>query len=61
MNRVVVTGLGVLSPNGHGLSEFTEALCQGRSGIRFRPELASLGFACQVGGVPENIDELRDR
>lgn len=61
MNRVVVTGLGVLAPNGHGLHEFAQALCQGRSGIRLRPELEPLGFACQVAGVPENIDALRDR
>ena len=61
MQRVVITGLGVLAPNGHGLQQFTQALCQGRSGIRFRPELAPLGFACQVAGVPEHIDELRDR
>ena len=32
--RVVVTGLGVVSPIGIGLSEFWNNLIQGRSGIR---------------------------
>jgi 3-oxoacyl-(acyl-carrier-protein) synthase len=61
MKRVVVTGLGVLASNGHGPADFEQALREGRSGIRFRPELASLGFSCHVGGVPQNLDLLRDR
>src|ERR1700680_1183750 len=32
-NRVVVTGIGVLAPNGTGLEEFWESLLAGRSGI----------------------------
>lgn len=60
-NRVVVTGLGVLSPVGHGLAVFEQRLREGRSGIRFRPELEALGFRCQVAGVPQDIEELRDR
>ena len=59
MDRVVVTGLGVLSPIGHGLQAFEGGLREGRSGIRFRPELLALGFRCQVAGVPEGIEELR--
>lgn len=61
MNRVVITGLGVLSPNGHGPAEFARALREGRSGVRYQPEMAAKGFSCQVAGVPENIDGLRDR
>src|SRR5947208_16994252 len=61
MNRVVVTGIGVLAPNGHGAAEFEQALRQGRSGITSRPERAALGFGCTVGGIPGNIDLLRDR
>jgi 3-oxoacyl-(acyl-carrier-protein) synthase len=61
MNRVVVTGLGVLAPTAHGLAAFEQSLRDGRSGIRFRPELADLGFSCQVGGVPPGLDGLRDR
>ena len=32
-NRVVVTGMGILAPNGIGLKEFWKSLLEGRSGI----------------------------
>jgi 3-oxoacyl-(acyl-carrier-protein) synthase len=60
-NRVVVTGLGIIAPNGHGLEAFESALRAGKSGIRFQPELEELKFGCQVAAVPENIDELSQR
>ena len=41
-NRVVITGLGVVAPNGVGVSEFTEALKNGKSGIEFHQELIKL-------------------
>jgi len=59
--RVVVTGLGVLAPNAHGVPEFVRALREGKSGIRFQPHLAESGFACCVGGIPEGIDEIAAR
>ena len=33
MRRVVITGMGAVSPNGIGVSEFWEATREGRSGI----------------------------
>ncbi|MCE5281351.1 MAG: beta-ketoacyl-[acyl-carrier-protein] synthase family protein [Deltaproteobacteria bacterium] len=57
--RVVITGMGVVSPNGHGLDAFAEALRAGVSGIRHVPELAALNFACQVGGIPQDFDAVR--
>lgn len=59
MSRVVVTGMGVVAPNAHGLDEFEQALRAGRSGIRFYEKLKNLGFVCQVGGIPEGFDELK--
>lgn len=53
MNRVVVTGMGIVSPNAIGLEEFRRALCEGRSGITHSAKMKELGFACQVGGVPQ--------
>src|SRR6202000_1782142 len=60
-NRVVITGLGVVSSNGIGVPAFLEAIQQGRSGIRFFPEYEDLKFNCQVSGVPEfEWEQLRN-
>ena len=56
--RVVVTGLGVVAPNGVGLADFEDALRNGKSGIRFIPKLQELKFGCQVGGIPPSVDEI---
>src|SRR5690554_3185908 len=50
--RVVITGLGVVSPNGIGIPEFMNALKTGVSGIQFFPELRDLNFSCQLGAKP---------
>ena len=57
--RVVITGMGVVSPNAHGLNNFEEALREGRSGIRYIPELKDLNFGCQIGGVPQDFERIR--
>lgn len=57
--RVVVTGMGVVAPNAHGIEDFEQALRAGRSGIRFQPLLEELKFGCQIAGVPENFDAIR--
>lgn len=59
-NRVVITGMGIVAPNGTGLPAFSEALKAGKSGIEFIPEMAELGFGCQVAGRPEVSQELRE-
>lgn len=56
---MVVTGLGVLAPNGHGLAAFEEALRRGTSGLRFVPRLAELGFGCRVGGIPADVEAIQ--
>jgi 3-oxoacyl-(acyl-carrier-protein) synthase len=60
-HRVVVTGLGVLAPNGHGLAAFAGALREGKSGIKFHQHLAEAKFACQVGGIPEDVENIQRR
>ncbi|PVW15597.1 beta-ketoacyl-[acyl-carrier-protein] synthase family protein [Marixanthomonas spongiae] len=55
-HRVVVTGLGVVAPNGVGVPVFSEAIQSGTSGIAFHQKLKELGFSCQIGGMP-NISE----
>ena len=56
--RVVITGMGVVAPNGVGLTAFTEAIKNGVSGIKHDPELERLQFSCQIAGKPELSDEL---
>ncbi len=56
--RVVITGLGIVAPNGHGLEAFEQALRKGESGIRFIPQMKELKLGCNVAGVPQNIDEI---
>ncbi len=60
-NRVVVTGMGVLAPNAHGLASFAGALREGKSGIKFHQHLADAKFGCQVGGIPENVEEIQKK
>lgn len=59
--RVVITGMGVCAPNGVGLANFTKALYEGKSGIRFQSRLKSLGFGCQIAGEPLIKDNLLER
>lgn len=56
--RVVITGLGVVSPNGIGLPDFLNSLQKGVSGIEYYQELKDQGFSCCIGGIPEVSDEL---
>ena len=51
--RVVITGLGVIAPNGTGIPSFTNAIKLGKSGINYIEELAQYNFSCQVGGIPD--------
>jgi len=56
MNRVVITGLGVVAPNGVNIASFTSALRQGISGIQFFQHLKDSAMGCCVAGVPMNFD-----
>jgi len=59
--RVVITGLGVVSPNGITVPDFLHAIQNGISGIRFNPEYERLNFNCQVAGMPSfNWDLLKN-
>ena len=62
MRRVVITGLGVISPIGSNAAEVTQSLKDGKSGIRFMDSFAEHNFRCQVGGKPsvdpaEHVDK----
>ena len=62
MRRVVVTGLGIVSPIGNNADEVLAALKAGKSGIEASPEMAEHGFRSQVAGtlkidVAEHVDK----
>ncbi len=52
MRRVVVTGMGIVSPLGGSTQEVTASLQEGRSGIVRAESYAEHGFRCQVHGAP---------
>ena len=58
-NRVVITGLGVVAPNGITISEFTDSLKKGTSGITYQQHLADLGFSCCIAGIPTITEEKK--
>jgi 3-oxoacyl-[acyl-carrier-protein] synthase-1 len=66
MRRVVVTGLGIISPIGNSAAEVTAALKAGRSGVERSEQMAEYGFRSQVAGTlkidpAEHIDKRRMR
>ena len=66
MRRVVITGLGIISPIGNSAAEVTESLRTGRSGIIAEPHYKEHGFRSQIAGIPqidlaESIDKRQLR
>src|SRR6478672_8792606 len=50
MRRVVITGIGVISPIGIGAAAFWENLVAGRVGVRRISQYDPAGFASQIAG-----------
>ncbi|WP_342076420.1 beta-ketoacyl-ACP synthase I [Yoonia sp. SS1-5] len=62
MRRVVVTGLGIVSPIGNNADEVLNALKAGTSGIEASPDMSERGFRSQIAGtlkidVSEHVDK----
>ena len=57
MRRVVITGIGIVSPIGNSAAEVQESLRLGRSGIVASPEYAEQGFRSRVHGQPNIVLE----
>ena len=60
-NRVVITGLGVVAPNGVGVDQFTNAIQKGKSGIQFHQHLKDKGFSCCIGGIPDVSEDKKQQ
>ncbi|MGR9101138.1 MAG: beta-ketoacyl synthase N-terminal-like domain-containing protein, partial [Gammaproteobacteria bacterium] len=62
MRRVVVTGMGIVSPIGNNCGEVVDSLKTGRSGIVFSEEYKELGFRSHVHGpIKIDLDQFIDR
>jgi 3-oxoacyl-[acyl-carrier-protein] synthase II len=59
MHRVVVTGIGVVAPNGIGRREFCEAIFEGRSGVDYIRTFDTAGLNIKIAGEVKNFDVLR--
>jgi 3-oxoacyl-[acyl-carrier-protein] synthase II len=64
--RVVVTGLGIVSPIGIGRNEFASSLHAGRSGVRLLHSFDATGLPVRIGAEIEHFDprdyvEKKDR
>ena len=57
--RVVVTGLGALTPVGNSTDEFWSAITQGRSGIGPITKFDSSGYPTRIAGEVREFDALR--
>ena len=56
--RVVITGMGAVSPNGIGTAAFGEAILAGRSGVRRIAHFDPAEIPVQIAGEVADFDEL---
>ena len=54
--RVVITGMGVIAPNGIGVENFWDSLVHGRSGIRRITYFDASTYPCQVAAEISDFD-----
>ncbi len=55
-HRVVVTGLGAVSPNGIGKNNFLENTCKGVSGIKRISSFDASNLSCQIAGEVQGLN-----
>ena len=58
MKRAVITGIGVVSPNGIGKDEFCRAILTGKSGIKRISRFDVSDLPVQIAGEITNFNEL---
>jgi len=59
MRRVVVTGLGVVSPLGIGIKEFWKSLCEGISGAGRITRFDASAYSVQIAAEVKGFDPLQ--
>jgi 3-oxoacyl-[acyl-carrier-protein] synthase II len=58
IRRTVITGMGVVSPNGIGTSAFSQAALEGRSGVKRISRFDASPIEVQIAGEVSGFDEL---
>ncbi len=59
LKRVVITGIGIISPFGRGVSNLMNGLLEGRSGVINVPELAEItGMRTRVAALVQGVDPM---
>jgi len=56
--RVVITGMGVVSPNGIGRANFEDAILAGRSGVKRITRFDPSDITVRIAGEIQDFDEL---
>jgi len=58
-NRVVITGIGIVAPNGIGIEAFWESILAGRSGIGPITAFDASEFKSRIAGEVKDFDPLK--
>jgi len=56
LSRVVVTGMGAITPIGNTLEDYWQGLINGKNGIGHVTRFDTSKHACQIGGEVKDFD-----
>ncbi|MHB1556352.1 MAG: beta-ketoacyl synthase N-terminal-like domain-containing protein, partial [Isosphaeraceae bacterium] len=56
MHRVVVTGIGIVAPNGIGRRQFCDAIFEGHSGVDYIRSFDTTGLEIKIAGEVKDFD-----
>ena len=59
LRRVVITGMGVVTPNGNDLATFWDSITHGRSGIDRITHFDAADYDCQIAGETKGYEPLK--
>ncbi|MCS7243170.1 MAG: beta-ketoacyl-ACP synthase II [Candidatus Calescibacterium sp.] len=57
-NKVVITGMGVITPIGNSIKEFWESLVEGKNGITYNDRIDTTNFQAKIAGLIKNFNPL---
>src|ERR1043165_1962386 len=58
LKRAVITGMGVVSPNGIGRAAFCRAILDGKSGVKLISSFDTKDLPVKIAGEIQNFNEL---